>query len=184
MSFGARWLEIMKEIVIMELSLISHFYFNNLQEEKFMVKKLLSKIFLSMVMCTLLVAGPVSAATLVPYNFELGNTGTNITHFSSGYNKKVYSSDPWTLKVKSITYASGSYGVRFVPVQYDIYTASNEKICTQSGVWRNGAGYTTVAFSSSDAALTNYKLGARQDDDYYSTFKASGWFNADKVSNQ
>ena len=28
------------------------------------------------------------------------------------------------------------------------------------------------------------KLAARQDDDYYSTFKASGWFNADKVSNR
>ncbi|MBD5543605.1 MAG: hypothetical protein HDR01_05025 [Lachnospiraceae bacterium] len=149
-----------------------------------MFKKSLSKFLVTTAMCTMLVAGSVCAASRPTFSFTLGNTGQNFTHFSSTYNKKAYTSDPWTLKVNSITYAVNSYGVRFVPVQYNSSTGKNVKICTQSGVWRSSVGYGTVAFASSDVALTNYKLAARQDDDYYSTFKASGWFNADKVSDQ
>ena len=32
-----------------------------------------------------------------------------------------------------------------------------------------------------DASITTYKLGARQDDSYISTFKSTGWWNADRL---
>lgn len=148
-----------------------------------MFKKSLTKILVTTAMCTMLVAGSVSAASRPTFNFTLGNTGKDYTHISSTYNKKEYISNPWTLKVKSIT-CLGKNGIRFAPVQYNSSTGKNVKVCTESSYWRNSTGYATVKFSSNDAKLTNYKLAARQDDDYYSTFKASGWFNADTVSDQ
>lgn len=41
---------------------------------------------------------------------------------------------------------------------------------------------TSSAYAAGDASITTYKLGARQDDSYFSTFKSSGWWNADKLS--
>lgn len=42
-------------------------------------------------------------------------------------------------------------------------------------------GYGTTAYASGDASITTYKLGARQDDSYISTFKSTGWWNADRL---
>lgn len=42
-------------------------------------------------------------------------------------------------------------------------------------------GYGTTAYASGDASITTYKLGARQDDSYISTFKSIGWWNADRL---
>lgn len=147
-----------------------------------MMKKKLSRILVAVALCTMLVSGPVSAATRAYYSFELENTGQNYVHYSTSRNQKVYTSNPWTLKVNSI-YCVGNNGIRFIPVQCTSSGAIVRK-CTQSGVWRSGTGYGTVAFASGDAALTYYKLGARQDDDYIANFRAAGWFNADRVSDQ
>lgn len=43
------------------------------------------------------------------------------------------------------------------------------------------AEYRTTAYASGDASITTYKLGARQDDSYISTFKSTGWWNADRL---
>lgn len=146
-----------------------------------MFKKFISKFLVTTAVCTMLASTAVSAASRPSFNFILGNTGKNFQNISSTYNKKVYISNPWTLKVTSIT-CIGQNGIRVVPVQYNTSTGTNTKICTKSGVWRNGTGYGTVSYAAEDAALTNYKIGARQDDDYYSKFKISGWFNADRVN--
>ena len=37
-------------------------------------------------------------------------------------------------------------------------------------------------YGSGDAAMKTYRLLARQDSDYYSIFKSSGWWNADKLN--
>lgn len=143
-----------------------------------MIKKLLSKMVLTTVLCTLLMVSTVSAAN-ASFDFKLCNTGTSVTHFSTKYNKKVYTSHPWTLKVDSITAAG--YGVRYMPAKYNTSTG-NSVACTQSGVWKSTTGGLHVSYAASDAALTNYTVGVRQDDDYYWSFYTKGWFNADSVS--
>lgn len=148
-----------------------------------MMKKKVSRILVAAALCTMLVSGPVSAATLAHFSFILENTGQEYSHYSGSMNKKVYISNPWTLKVQEIS-CSGPYGIRFIPVQCSSSGAIGKK-CTQSGIWKSGTGYNTVAFASGEAALMNYKLGARKDDDYHAGyFKAEGWFNADRVSDQ
>lgn len=144
-----------------------------------MVKRIF-KMFAFVMVATMLMSGSVNAASHPSFSFTLGNTGKSYNRISVTYNKKVYKSDPWTLKVKSITCA-GNYGISFCPAKYNISTKVVKK-CTSSSTWCNSTGYRTVGYSSSDAALTNYRLAARQDDDYYSTFKATGWFNADAAN--
>ena len=143
--------------------------------------KKISKLLATTAKCTLLVASSVFAGKAY-YSFSLGNTGTTIEKFSASKNDKTILSNPWTLKVTSIT-CSGQYGVRFAPAMVNS-SGDVTRVCTQSAVWRNGTGYGTVAYAPEDAALTTYKLGARQDDSYYSIFKTSGWWNADKLSDQ
>lgn len=143
--------------------------------------KKFSKILVTTAMCTLLMASSVFAGKAY-YSFTLGNTGTAIENFSASKNDKTILSNPWTLKVTSMT-CSGQYGIRFAPAMVNS-AGKVTRVCTQSATWRSGTGYGTVAYASGDAALTTYKLGARQDDSYYSTFKSGGWWNADKLSDQ
>jgi hypothetical protein len=143
--------------------------------------KKISKVLVTTAMCTLLMASSVFAGKAY-YSFSLGNTGTAIENFSISKNDKTILANPWTLKVTSIT-CSGQYGVRFAPAMVNS-SGNVTRVCTQSAVWRSGTGYGTTAYASGDAALTTYKLGARQDDSYYSTFKSAGWWNADKLSDQ
>ena len=56
-------------------------------------------------------------------------------------------------------------------------TAISGSAVTPLHFWCN-----TTAYAAGDASITTYKLGARQDDSYYSTFESSGWWNADKLS--
>lgn len=116
------------------------------------------------------------------FGFTLSNTGKNFTTYSLVTNKKTILSDPWTLKVTSIS-CSGKYGIRFAPAKYSTSQKKVTKVCTSSATWRNGTGYGTIKYASGDAALTTYKLAARQDDSYYNKFSAGGWYNADKYSN-
>lgn len=145
-----------------------------------MLKKL-ARVLVMTALCTVLVAGSALGGTKCKYDFTLGNTGTTISKFSETYNEKKYISNPWTLYVESIG-TSGSYGIRFAPAKSN-GSGNVVKVCTQSGVWRTSTGYGTVAYASDDATLTTYKLGARQDDSYTSSFTSSGWWNADKLSN-
>ena len=41
-----------------------------------------------------------------------------------------------------------------------------------------------MAYAEGDASLMTYKLGAKQDDSYYSTFSSRGWWNADRLSDR
>lgn len=148
-----------------------------------MLRKI-ARVLVMTALCTVLVAGSAFAEIATKqceYSFTLGNTGTSITHLSDTTNQKKYTSNPWTLYVRSIA-SSGSYGVRFAPAKV---TANEEliSVCTQSGVWRASTGYGTVSYASGDAVLGYYKLGARQDDSFTYSFTTSGWWNADKLSN-
>lgn len=143
--------------------------------------KKISKFLFTTAMCTALMAGTVCAGKAY-YNFTLGNTGTSIQTFSSSNNKTILS-NPWTLKVTYMN-CSGMYGIRFAPAIINSSTGAVARVCTKSGVWRSGTGYGTTAYASGDAVLATYKLGARQDDSYQFQFQSSGWWNADKLSNQ
>ena len=142
-----------------------------------MLNKIAKGILLSL-MCTFIFTGNAYAGKAF-YVFSLGNSGTTINHFSSSTNNKTIQSNPWTLKINSIT-CIGNYGIRFAPAKYNT-TTKVASPCTKSGTWRNGTGYGTTAYASGDASITTYKLGARQDDSYISTFKSTGWWNADRL---
>lgn len=144
-----------------------------------MIKKF-RRMFMSIMCGALLLSGPVHAANM-NYSFSLTNSGKQYQKITSNYNKKTIKSDPWTLKVSSITCA-GNYGINFCPVKYKASSNSIVKYCTASSVWRKGTGNAaTIAFASGDASLIEYKLAARMDDDYHSNFKAGGWYNADNT---
>ena len=100
-----------------------------------MMKKKVSRILVAAALCTMLVSGPVS---LAHFSFILENTGQEYSHYSGSMNKKVYISNPWTLKVQEIS-CSGPYGIRFIPVQCSSSGAIGKK-CTQSGIWKSGTG--------------------------------------------
>lgn len=143
-----------------------------------MLKKISKGIVLSL-LCTFILASTAYAGKAY-YSFTLGNTGTTISNFSTSTNNKTIQSNPWTLKIMSIT-CSGNYGIRFAPAKYNT-TTKVATPCTQSATWRNGTGYGTTKYAAGDASITTYKLGARQDDSFHSTFKAAGWWNADRLS--
>lgn len=145
--------------------------------------KKISKMFAIILVGVVLLTSTVQAASYPGFNFTLGNTGTSYTHISNTFNQKTIISDPWTLKVKSIT-CEGSYGISFCPAKFSTSNGSITRICTGSAIWCHGTGYKTIAYKSGDAALTYYKLAARQDDDYIKTFATTGWYNADKVANK
>lgn len=77
---------------------------------------------------------------------------------------------------------AGNYGIRFAPAQATS-SGSIIRVCAQSAIWRKELGYCTVAYAPGDAALMNYRLGARQDDSHGTNFEGSGWWNADRYSN-
>lgn len=141
--------------------------------------KNVSKGIVLLLMCTFILASTAYAGKAY-YSFSLGNTGSTINHFSASTNDKIIQSNPWTLKITSIT-CIGNYGIRFAPAKYNKVTKVATP-CAQSATWRNGTGYGTTAFAAGDASITTYKLGARQDDSYYSTFRSGGWWNADRLS--
>ena len=124
-------------------------------------------------------ANTVQAGTKAKFDFTLGNTGTKYTRKSSSTNTKTILSDPWTLNVSTISYA-GPYGISFCPAQCSGTTIT--RTCTKSAIWRHAKGYKTIKYGSGDAAMKTYRLLARQDSDYYSIFKSSGWWNADKLN--
>lgn len=140
------------------------------------------KKFITYVMCgVVLISGSVFAENK-SFSFSLTNSGTQYQKLSTTYNKKTIKSDPWTIKVNSITCA-GNYGVSFCPVKYKANKNTIVKYCTSSARWINGTGGAkTTKFASQDAAIIEYKLAARMDDDYHTTFKAAGWFNADNTA--
>ena len=84
-----------------------------------MLKKIAKGILLSL-MCTFIFTGNAYAGKAF-YVFSLGNTGTTINHFSSSTNNKTIQSNPWTLKINSIT-CIGNYGIRFAPAKYNTTT--------------------------------------------------------------
>lgn len=146
------------------------------------LKKVITKVLVLSMLCTTL--SSTAYAGKAYYTFELKNTGQNITNRSASTNKKTIKSNPWTLKVTSIT-CTGPNGIRFVPVK--VRRTGNTvgyTPCKASGVWRSGTGYGTTKYAKGDAALTTYKLGARMDDDYHGTFRSSGWWNADRYSDK
>lgn len=143
--------------------------------------KRISKILLTAGLCTMLFAGNAYAGA-VGYDFTLQNTGSTIKNFSTTKNQKTILSNPWTLKVRNIS-SFGPYGIRFAPAQIDS-KGKVTKVCAQSAIWKNSAGYSNVNYASGEAALTYYRLGARQDNSYNGVFRASGWWNADRLSNQ
>ncbi len=143
--------------------------------------KKIKKTTIFVLLSAILLSGTVYAASKPGFNFSLTNSGQAYNKMSDTYNKKTIKSDPWTIYVSSIT-CSGTYGISFCPVRYNSSTNAIIKKCTNSAVWRHSTGGTTVSYASGDAYLSDYRLAARMDDSYQSTFKATGWFNADKVS--
>jgi hypothetical protein len=123
----------------------------------------------------MMVSGTVAAAEKSKYDFYMHNTGKVYSYVSGTSNKKKYLSDPWTLCVSKIS-CKGSYGISFCPVK-------GATKCTKSAVWINFVGKKSVKYATGDAAKLTYKLAARMDDDYYTSFSATGWFNADHVQN-
>lgn len=144
-----------------------------------MIKKL-SKLFAFVLVGVVLLTGTVQAASRPSFSFTLKNSGRAYPYVTDNYNKKTVKSDPWSIKVNTIT-CKGKYGISFCPVQYDLSIKKNIKWCTQSSCWRNTVGWSSTVYAAGDVKLMNYKLSARQDDSYTSSFKATGWFNADKV---
>lgn len=144
------------------------------------MRKKYSVIAFATVMSVLMATSSVSAGA-ARYSFTLGNTKKVFKHHAAE-NKKVYETNPQTLKVEGIK-CVGTYGIRFAPAK--ILSATRTLTCNNSGMWKSGTGYSTKAYASGDAvAGTTYKLAARQDDSYNSVFTASGWWNADKLKNQ
>lgn len=147
--------------------------------------KKLSKFFAAIIMCTLLVAGTVSAATTSNYstgNLRLNANGSPVVKETGSYNYKTNASQPWSLYVASIL-CQGDHGIRFFPAKVD---GSTLTYCTQSGIWRHTTGWVDVAFASGDARVGQYELCARRDDNtiYTGTFSASGWWSADRLTSQ
>lgn len=140
-----------------------------------MIKKL-SKMLVLTLMCAMVFMGTVHAADK-SFSFTLVNTGQRYINFSKNYNKKEYSSDPWTVKVSTIT-CYGNYGMSFCPAKY---VSGTTTACKSSAMWVNSRGTHYGKYASGDNSLVNYKLGVRQDDDFSTSFKASGTFNADKT---
>lgn len=141
-------------------------------------KKIVARVIALAALCTMMLTTSASAGKVI-YTFDLHNTGKTYCNSNvSSANNKIIQSDPWTLKVTSIS-CSGVYGIRFVPV-----IKNTNYACSKSAVWRNGTGYGTVAYSTGENVLSTYKLCARMDDSYRSNFKTTGWWNADKLKNQ
>ncbi|MGN0154608.1 MAG: hypothetical protein ACI4A3_09155 [Lachnospiraceae bacterium] len=145
-----------------------------------MMKKI-RKMTLFVLLCAILLSGTVYAASRPGFNFSLTNSGQSYNKISDTYNKKTIKTDPWTLYINSIT-CSGTYGISFCPVRYNSSTNAIIKKCTSSSIWRHSTGGIQVGYASGDAYLSDYRLAARMDDSYHTTFKAAGWFNADKVT--
>lgn len=125
----------------------------------------------------MMLAGTVSAGKTY-YSFTLNTTGKSYVK-SVNVNRKTILSDPWTLNVLSISYPSGTAGLRYAP-----YKVQGSVVCTKSGIWRKSKGYTTVKYGDGDAAKMNYALAAREDDTATGKATTHGWWNADKLKNQ
>lgn len=142
-----------------------------------MIKKL-SKMLVLTLMCTMIFMRTAHAGA-ESYTFMLANTGTTYKNYSKSTNVKTILSNDWTMYVQSIT-APGPYGISFCPVQCTS-SRSVVKKCTSSARWIKTIGYAQTPYASGDAKLTRYMLGARQDDDYNSSFNSKGLWNADVI---
>ena len=143
-------------------------------EEDAHVEKKLSKMLVLTLMVTMIYMSSVNAAD-IGFSFKLGNTGSSYVRVSSSDNKKLYTSDPWTIKISTIN-TSGPYGISFCP-----YKSAAGVACTQSSAWIKTMGTQHINYYSGDVAKIRYKVAARQDNSYWNLFTASGKFNADRT---
>lgn len=135
-------------------------------------KKLVS-IFLCVALM-LALSIPAFAANIA-YSFNLRNTGTSFSTYTSNYNTKSYLSDPATIKCDSTDAPGYGYYMHLA------YKSGLSYIKATDSYWYNTNSYLLHPSYLSGAAVLNraYYIQGRIDNDYSGPYAISGVFNSD-----
>jgi len=110
------------------------------------------------------------------FNFYAKNSGLSYYTWGANGNLKTVQSQPWSMKLTSISVPSTGYGMIFAPFAYDPTLVQQGP-----GTWRRSTGITSTYYGSTQPAMVSYTVGTRVDNDYSTTqwCMAYGYFNAD-----